>query len=49
MSQEYAYYWLIVEGHRTINDVPTYIRTKVIDLLDAGGYHELTVSDEIKQ
>lgn len=46
MSQEYAYYWLIIHGDRTINDVPSLIRQKVIELLQKNGYKDLTTSDK---
>lgn len=49
MSDTVAYFNLVITHQRTINDVPARIRPEVIDLLNASGYHELTVSDDISR
>lgn len=35
-----VYYQLIIQGNKTINDVPSRIRSEVVKLLEENGYSE---------
>lgn len=46
MTEEYKWFRLVVDGDRTIDQVPTPYRTEVIRRLEESGHGELAVGKE---
>lgn len=45
MNDITIYYNLVITHQRTVNDIPSTVRSQVIELLKQNGYEELITSD----